>query len=202
MNPNAVASQLADIVKAELKARDDLIAALSERVKSLESRPAPRDGVDGKDGERGEKGDPGDVTVINLDAIEARIKAIEERPAPRDGRDGQPGPKGDPGERGYDGRDGADGWSPDHFEFKMEPDGTGHFAMKRGDEEKTFPFHLPVLVDRGVYKQDSSYLAGHAVTWGGDVWICQVDNPGPPGKDFAGWRLAVRKGRDARSARV
>lgn len=202
MKIEEIAKDLATQFKAALKQRDDTIADLTSRLKTLEDRPAPRDGVDGKDGERGEKGDPGDVTAINLDAIESRLKAIEERPAPRDGRDGLPGQKGDTGERGYDGRDGADGWSPDHFEFKMEPDGTGHFAMKRGDEEKTFPFHLPVLIDRGVYKQDSSYLAGHAVTWGGDVWICQVDNPGPPGKDFAGWRLAVRKGRDARGARV
>jgi len=199
MDPNAVALQLADIVKAQLKERDDLIASLSSRLKTLEDRPPPKDGVDGKDGEKGEKGDPGEVVTLAVDELALRVKALEERPAPRDGRDGQPGPKGDPGERGYDGRDGNDGWSPDHVDFVMNADGTGEFTMKTGDKVKTFPFHVPAFVDRGPYRESEKYLRGHGVTKGGDFWICQEDNPGPIGKDFTGWRLAVRKGRDARA---
>ncbi len=199
MNPNAVAFQLADIVKSELKQRDELIASLSARLKALEDRPLPKDGKDGRDGEKGEKGDPGEVVTIAVDELALRVKALEDKPAPRDGRDGQPGPKGDPGERGYDGRDGNDGWSPDHVDFVMNSDGTGEFTMKTGDKVKTFPFHVPAFVDRGPYRESEKYLRGHGVTKGGDFWICQEDNPGPIGKDFTGWRLAVRKGRDARA---
>lgn len=205
MNPNAVAFQLADIVKSELKQRDDLIASLSARLKALEDRPPPKDGKDGADGKDAPATDLTPVYEILAARTEAiksitdRLADIEGRPLPRDGRDGQPGPKGDPGERGYDGRDGNDGWCPDHVDFVMNSDGTGEFTMKTGDKVKTFPFHVPAFVDRGPYRESEKYLRGHGVTKGGDFWICQEDNPGPIGKDFTGWRLAVRKGRDARA---
>lgn len=203
MNLEAVAKQLAEQVKTALSERDRTIADLTARLKSLEDRPAPRDGVDGKDGAKGEKGEPGDAVsaLAEVQELSNRVKSLEDRPPPRDGRDGQQGQKGDTGERGYDGRDGNDGWSPDHVEFVMQPDGTGEFRMVTGEKEKSFPFRLPVLLDRGPYKADSTYLKGHGITYGGDFWICQDDNPGPPGKDFTGWRLAVRKGRD-RSAKA
>jgi len=204
MNPNAVASQLADIVKSALKERDETIASLSARLKDLEARPAPKDGKDGVDGKDGQKGDPGDATaaIEQVSELAARVKSLEERPAPRDGRDGIQGQKGDTGERGYDGRDGVDGWSPDHVEMTMGDDGQWEFKMVTGDKEKTWSGRVPVCVDRGVYSNESSYLKGHVVTYGGDIWICKEDNPGPPAKDFAGWRLAVRKGRDAPRAKV
>jgi hypothetical protein len=204
MKTEDIAKQLADQVKAALAARDKTIAELVDRVKTLEARPEPKDGRDGVDGKDGEKGDPGDATaaIEQVAELASRVKSLEERPAPRDGRDGIQGQKGDTGERGYDGRDGSDGWSPDHVEFVMQPDGTGEFRMITGEKEKSFPFRLPVLVDTGPYKQEASYMKGQGVTYGGDYWICKEDNPGPPGKDFAGWRLAVRKGRDARGAKV
>lgn len=207
MNPNAVASQLADIVKSQLKERDDMILSLSARLKALEDRPPPKDGRDGIDGKDAPASDLTPVYEILAARTEAiknvcdRLADLEARPIPRDGRDGQQGQKGDTGERGYDGRDGQDGWSPDHVEFVMQPDGTGEFRMVTGEKEKSFPFRLPVLLDRGPYKADATYLKGHGITYGGDFWICQEDNPGPPGKDFSGWRLAVRKGRD-RSAKA
>lgn len=201
MSPD-IAKQLADHVKAMLAERDSAIAELRAQVKELQERPLPKDGKDGAPGEKGEKGDPGDVAALNLSDLENRVKSLEERPQPRDGRDGLAGPKGDPGERGMDGKNGQDGWSPDHFGFVMNPDGTGAFKMIAGDREKSWEFRLPVLVDRGVYKAEHSYLKGHGVTYGGDYWICREDNPGPIGKDFEGWRLVVRKGRDARGAKV
>lgn len=204
MNPNAVASQLADIVKSQLKERDDLIASLSARLKSLEERPEPKDGKDGRDGQDGQKGDPGDATVAieGVRELESRVKSLEERPAPRDGRDGIQGQKGDPGDRGYDGRDGNDGWSPDHVDMTMTDEGEWTFKMVTGDKEKSWSGRVPVCIDRGVYNDEATYLKGHVVSYGGDIWICREDNAGPPAKDFAGWRLAVRKGRDARGAKV
>lgn len=54
------------------------------------------------------------------------------------------------------------------------------------------------MTDAGVWRSTSSYAQGDAVTYDGSLWVAQVDEPGPPGKDLAGWRLAVRKGRDAK----
>lgn len=60
-------------------------------------------------------------------------------------------------------------------------------------------FDLPVVMDRGVFKPGNTYKSGDAVTWGGSLWIAQeptADKPGEPGAK--GWRLAVKKGRDAK----
>lgn len=204
MTTEAIAKQLAEQVKAAIATRDATIEALEARLKAIEDRPPPkdgRDGVDGKDGAKGDKGDAAQIGEFTMELSE-RIKMLEARPEARDGRDGVQGQKGDTGERGYDGRDGSDGWSPDHVEMTIDDEGQWEFKMVTGDKVKSFTGRIPVNVDRGVFSNDASYAKGHMVTYGGDVWVCKEDNPGPPGKDFAGWRLAVRKGRDAPRAKV
>lgn len=58
---------------------------------------------------------------------------------------------------------------------------------------------VPAVIDRGVYRQGEKYLHGDAVTYGGSLWIGQKDAPpGKPGDHDSGWRLAVKKGRDAK----
>lgn len=54
------------------------------------------------------------------------------------------------------------------------------------------------MTDAGVWRSTSTYSEGEAVTYDGSLWVAQTDEPGPPGKDLTGWRLAVRKGRDAK----
>ncbi|MET3441383.1 hypothetical protein ABIC94_002141 [Variovorax paradoxus] len=58
---------------------------------------------------------------------------------------------------------------------------------------------VAALVDKGVFRADEGYEAGDGVTWGGSFFIAQKDapvgKPGEPGCD--GWRLAVKRGRDA-----
>lgn len=204
MTTEAIAKQLAEQVKAAIATRDKTIEALESRLKAIEDRPPPKDGRDGVDGKDGEKGQ--DAPVVDLDpvfkSIADRLSGLENRPEPRDGRDGIQGVKGDPGERGYDGHDGADGWSPDHVDMTIDDEGQWEFKMVTGDKVKSFTGRIPVNVDRGVFSNEATYAKGHMVTYGGDVWVCKEDNPGPPGKDFAGWRLAVRKGRDAPRAKV
>lgn len=203
-----VAKGLAAQVKTMLAERDAIITDLSARLKSLEERPAPKDGRDGVDGKDASPADLTPVYEILAARTEAiknvcdRLSDIEGRPAPRDGRDGIQGQKGDTGERGYDGRDGNDGWSPDHVDMTMTDQGEWTFKMVTGDKEKSWSGRVPVCIDRGVYNDEATYLKGHVVSYGGDIWICREDNAGPPAKDFAGWRLAVRKGRDARGAKV
>lgn len=208
MDLESVAQQLAKQVKESLAVRDGMILELTRRLTAIEERPVPKDGRDGVDGKDAPVADLTPVYELIAGRAEAiknvqeRLSEIEGRPVPRDGRDGIQGQKGDTGERGYDGRDGADGWSPDHVEMTIDDEGQWEFKMVTGEKVKSFTGRIPVNVDRGVFSNDASYAKGHMVTYGGDVWVCKEDNPGPPGKDFAGWRLAVRKGRDAPRAKV
>lgn len=61
---------------------------------------------------------------------------------------------------------------------------------------------MAVVLDRGVFKADTHYAPGDAVTWAGSVWIAQRRDDalayGKPGTPGSGWRLAVKAGRDAR----
>ena len=63
-----------------------------------------------------------------------------------------------------------------------------------GKEQK---FVLPVLLDRGVYDDSKGYQKGDCVSHGGSLWVAQKDAPdhGPANGD--GWRLAVKRGKDA-----
>lgn len=65
--------------------------------------------------------------------------------------------------------------------------------------ERSFSF--AVVLDKGVYRAESKYAPGDAVTWAGSVWIAQRRESaayGKPGTPGSGWRLAVKAGRDAR----
>ena len=170
-------------------------------------------GVDGKDGspgqrgERGEKGDPGrDGHSVTIDEVrglfEAEVsrwaleferrahdvlqKAIDRIPPPADGKDG------------VDGINGKDGFGFDDLEVSQADERTVVFKFANGDRVKEFPFSFPVLLDAGTYKPGAKYLKGDCVTYGGSLWICQKDSPpDKPGND-KGWRLAVKRGRDAK----
>lgn len=55
----------------------------------------------------------------------------------------------------------------------------------------------PPLSYEGVYEAGKSYRKGQAATFAGSLWIAQRDTDGSPGTGDA-WKLAVRKGRDAK----
>jgi len=58
-------------------------------------------------------------------------------------------------------------------------------------------FSMPVLLDKGVYAQDTDYEAGDVVSWGGSMWIAQSNTKEKPGATAA-WRLSVKHGRDGK----
>lgn len=161
-------------------------APLLERIAQLESRepvPGPQGerGADGVQGERGAPGEPGPQGV-----------------AGRDGRDGLPGLQGEKGMDGKDGRDGIDGLGFD--DLSVEHDGAGGVTLKfaAGDRVKSFDLRLPCFIDRGVFREGEQYAQGHGVTFGGSYWLAQKDAPGGKPGVSSDWRLAVKKGRDAR----
>lgn len=181
-----------------------------------------KDGLNGKDGEKGaqgergetgekgEKGDKGDrgedgksVTIDDISpmlesalskwaleferrAQDTLQKAIDKIPAPKDGKDGK------------DGRDGLG------FEdISVEYDGvkTVTFKLQKDEVTKEFDLKLPVVVDRGIFKEGQTYEPGDGVTWGGSFWIAQKETSAKPDTPDSGFRLAVKRGRDGKDGR-
>lgn len=204
---------------------DDVLPALREMTEgylaSLEV-PAGKDGADGRDGGDGKDGKDGadgkdglngadgksitadDIKPV-LDAMQASWalewerraqdvlqRAIDRMPVPKDGVDGRDG------RDGINGKDGRDALDLDDLEYEQDEDGRVTLRLVRGDVRKEIKLKFPVFVDRGVFKEGERYERGNGVTWGGSFWIAQKDDPeGKPGEGD-GFRLAVKKGRDAK----
>lgn len=146
--------------------------AVSEAVKAL---PAPKDGKDGV-GVAGALIDRDGGLVLTLtDGTQRDLGAVV-------GKDGEPG------------KDGLDGLGFDDMDMVVADDGVA-LVFTRGEQKKAFA--LPIVFDRGVFKADTAYRKGNGVTWGGQFWIAQKDNPEGKPDASSDWRLAVKKGRDA-----
>jgi hypothetical protein len=164
-------------------------AAVTEAVAAL---PAPRDGKDGRDGV-GVAGAfidrSGELTVTLSDGAMKSLGLIV-------GKDGQPGEAGKDGEPG---RDGADGLG---FEdMSIEHDGERGFVLRfeRGQIKKEFPFTIPSVIDRGVWRE-GQYQKGDGATWAGSFFIAQRDTTDKPETSDA-WRLSVKRGRDGKDGK-
>lgn len=60
---------------------------------------------------------------------------------------------------------------------------------------------LPSWHYRGAWHRDQRYHVGDWITHNGSAWLAMRIDPGVPGEEGNGWRLAVRKGRDGRNCR-
>jgi len=112
-------------------------------------------------------------------AQQALEKAIDRMPKPQDGKDGL----------GF-----AD------WRVELMPDGRTlrHYAERDGKSVEHF-IRLPIVLDQGVFKEETDYVQGDAVTWGGSLWIAQKDAPqGKPGQYNRDWRLAVKRGQSGK----
>ncbi|WP_084581778.1 hypothetical protein [Sphingomonas azotifigens] len=69
-----------------------------------------------------------------------------------------------------------------------------------GGVSKSFDLSIPVTIYRGVWRE-GDYKAGDAVTWAGSLWIADADTAAKPETDTS-WKLAVKRGRDARPAKA
>lgn len=204
IDAEAFGEHLAGIVKAATAPLMERIAALE---KALADQPAPvsgkdgRDGVDGKDGAAGQPGEKGDQGRNGLDvkdlfrADEGRLVAVMSDGTTKDlgvfvGSDGKDGAAG---------RDGADGLGFDDLEFTADEAGRPVAKFSRGEVTKSVV--LPCIIDQGPYRAGQAYVKGDAVSYGGSLWIAQEETGEKP-DGGAGWRLAVKKGRDAREPKV
>lgn len=153
----------------------------SEVKKHLSEMPKPKDGEPGRDG----------LDVKEMFRAEGgRLVAVMSDGTTRDlgvfvGKDGDPG------------KDGADGVGFDDLDVTYDGEKTITLKFTKGDRVKEFAFTMPVVIDRGVYREGQEYKAGDAVTWAGSVWIAQKDTSVKPdtGDD---WRLSVKRGRDGK----
>lgn len=175
---------------------DAVVAAVLAKV------PAPaagKDGEPGKDGQDGKSFTVDDAKALlepeiarwALDferrAQDVLQRSIDRIPAPKDGANGT------------DGRDGADALGFD--DLHVEHDGERGFTIKfvSGDRVKAFSFAVPVVLDRGYYREGDAFEKGDGVTFGGSYWIAQTTTRTKPEIGNAEWRLAVKKGRDAKT---
>lgn len=179
--------------------------------------PVPKDGapgLDGKDGTAGPQGDrgdtgpqgaPGDRGEKGLDGKDGvgLAGAVIDREGQlvvtlTDGSQKQLGPVvGKDGTPGASGKDGADALGFDDLSIEFDGDRAFKFVMVRGDARKEFgPFSMPVVLDRGVYKEGQAYQKGDGCTWGGSFWIAQEDTSDKP--ETKAWRLAVKRGQNGR----
>lgn len=182
------------------------LAPLADRIKALEERaPVAGDrGPKGDPGEPGERGDPGrdgksvtleDVAglvelgvakgLLDLErrATEVLQRAAERIPVPANGKDGR------------------DGFGFEDFDVVFDGERGLTLRFERGDHVKEFKVALPIVIDRGVYREGETYARCDGATYGGSYWIAQKDAPeGRPGLSDD-WRLAVKRGRDGKDGR-
>lgn len=163
----------------------DIQLMVNEAVSSL---PVPKDGEPGKDGK---------------DALQLEIMPCidEEKSYPRGSYAIHHGGVW----RSYQKTTGLNGWeclvdgiSAVDISQANEREFTVTAQLASGTRtEKSFC--IPVMIYRDIFKDGEKYLPGDSVTWAGSVWYCHAetsDKPGEPGSK--GWKLAVKRGRDAR----
>jgi hypothetical protein len=93
-------------------------------------------------------------------------------------------------------RDGIDGFGFDDLTFEHDGERGFKLLFVKGERTKEFTFEVPVVLDRGVWRE-GQYKKGDATTWAGSLWIAQRDTDSKPDSGD-GWRLAVKRGRDGK----
>lgn len=160
-------------------------AEVEKRVSELPKAKDGKDGIDGKDG----------LDVSDLFRAEGgKLIAVMSDGRTKDlgvfvGKDGEPGK---PGEHGV---------GFDDLDVAYDGEKTVTIKFTRGDVVKEFPLVMPIVIDRGVYRDGNDYKSGDAVTWAGSVWIAQKDTSAKPDMSDD-WRLSVKRGRDGKDGVV
>lgn len=178
---------------------EELMPLITARIEKdvaayLATIPSPENGKDGRDGRDGADGES-----VSIEDVEKQIRSLQsewaldfERRAQsllQAAIDRMPAAK--------DGKDGKDGIGFDDMEVVSDGRRTFSFVFTKGEQRKEFSHKLPVVLDCGVWKDGAFYEHGDGVTYGGSFWIAQKNTDDKPGTNES-WRLAVKKGRDAK----
>lgn len=184
IDPEAISASVAAALDAWPRPQDgksvtvDDVAPLvaAEVAKAVAALPAPKDGV-GLAGAL--KDHEGNLVLTLTNGAVAKLGRI----------DGEPG------------KDGADGMGFDDLEVVYDGGRGFVFRFAQGDRTKEFQFTMPVVIDKGVFKDGTEYEAADGVTFGGSYWIARSATKDKPGTSDA-WRLAVKKGRDGKDGEL
>lgn len=190
--PVVVADVVRELVAChELRPVLDLL--VTEAVsKHMEANPV-RDGRDGKDGERGPAGEKGadgkpgiGVADLMIDRDGALVATFEDGRMKSlgrvEGKDGAPGAAG---------RDGV-------AMPTVDWDGERTFTIKAHTGEVLQVVKMPVLLDKGYWRDGMDAEQGDVVTNGGSAWVALRSTKAKPcAENKDDWRLLARKGRDA-----
>lgn len=158
--------------------------------KQVNALPKAQDGIDGKRGEDGISPTAEEVAK-SMEGIFAKWaidferqangvleRAVERMPKPKDGRDAL---------------------ELKDFDIRLNDDlRTLTMSLKSEDVTIERSVIIPTIIDRGVFSDKKEYALGDGVTYGGNFWISQKDNPQGKPSTNQDWRLAVRKGASAK----
>jgi len=141
----------------------------------------------------------------------AEVRALARIPGPRGerGPPGEIGVKGERGPKGELGRNASDlsylqQYIIDQVDRMLKTgklttaDGGRTLSWSLGDT--VHEIKTAIVLDAGVWKDGTTYVAGDGVSLGGSFFIAQTTTTAKPGKSDE-WRLAVKRGSDGRDAR-
>lgn len=152
----------------------DEIAALHRAVESIEipepiPGPAGRDGKDGVGIAEVKQNDDGELIVKMTTGETFNVGKVR----------------------------GEDGLGFDDMTVEHDGERSFTFVLTRGEREVRKEVTLPVVLDRGTWKEERTYQPGDGVTAGGSYWIAQTETSARP-ETSKDWRLAVKRGRDGK----
>jgi hypothetical protein len=171
-----------------------------ERPKDGKDGAPGRDGENGADGAPGQDGADGQPGLNGKDGLDVKDLFVADGgelvATFSDGRSKNLGQFR--GKDGEPGKPGADGVGFDDLDL-VETEAGVFLRCIKGETVKEW--RLPIVIDRGVFKEGQTYRKGDGVTYGGHYWIAQGETVEKPdtGK---GWRMAVRKGRDGKDGEI
>lgn len=168
--------------------KDDVLDSVNESVNEAVGKiniPTPADGTDGRDA----------LDIEILPVIDESKSYPRGTYAMHDGGLWRTHAKSE-GMRGWECL--IDGLKSINVEYDGERGFTVQLSQSSGGmTEKSFA--VPMIIDRGPWRNDGEYKQFDVTTYNGCMWIAQKDNADTvPGTSDA-WRLSVRKGRDSRA---
>jgi integrin beta 3 len=95
---------------------------------------------------------------------------------------------------------GHDGLGFDDLSVDYDGERTFTFRFAQGERVKEFPFQMPVMIYRGVFR-DQVHARGDTVTFGGSLWHCNTETADKPDDEVETWTRAVRRGRDGKNGK-
>jgi len=142
----------------------------------------------------------------------SEVRALAPVPGPRGerGEQGKQGPPGDRGVKGETGRNASDLTFLQDYVVEQVGRAIKTASVTTADGGRTLRWAIgetvheiktAIVLDAGVWREGTAYVAGDGVTMGGSFFIAQADTSAKPGKSDE-WRLAVKRGSDGRDAKI